>query len=88
MYSRSRIARSSLSALHTRIPQNASRFGDLNVRLVNNRTETTEDKTEKDVLGGHGVAALLVAALGVLLCVLGHANHLGNTNGVQSTEGL
>ena len=88
MHSRSRIARSRLSALNTRIPQNASRFGDLNVRIVNNRTETTEDKTEKDVLGGHGVAALLVAALGVLLCVLGHADHLGDANSVEASECL
>jgi hypothetical protein len=60
----------------------------LNVRLLNNRTKATEDETEKDVLGGHDVAALLVAALGVLLCVLGYADHLGDTNGVQSTECL
>lgn len=88
MHSRSRIAGSSLPTLRTRVSQNASRFGEFNVRLVNNRTETTKDETEKDVLGGHDVTALLVAALGVLLCVLGHADHLRDTNGVQSTECL
>ena len=88
MYSRSRIARSSLPTLRTRVFKNASRFCDSNLRLLDNRTKPTEDETEKHVSRGHGVAALLVAALGVLLRVLGHADHLGDTNGIQSTECL
>ena len=39
-------------------------------------------------MGGYDVAALLVAALGILLCVLGHADHLGDADGVETSEGL
>lgn len=88
MHSRPRIAWSSLSTLNTRISQNAGRSCDLNVRLLNNRTKTTKDETEKDVLGGYDVAALLVAALGVLLCVLGHADHLGDADSIEASECL
>ena len=39
-------------------------------------------------MGGHDVAALLVAALGVLLFILGYADHLGYTDGIESSECL
>ena len=88
MNSGRRIARSSLSALRSRVPQDATQFRSLNVRLLNNRTKTTDDKTEPEASGGHGVAALLVAALSVLFSVLGHADHLGDADRVESSEGL
>jgi hypothetical protein len=83
---RPRIARPRLSTLRTRISHDARRCRRLNIRLLNNRTKTAKEKTEKDAVGGYDVAALLVAALGVLLCVLRHADHLGDTNGVESSE--
>merc|ERR1711915_448145 len=86
MHSGCRIARSILSSLRTRVSHNARRCRNLNIRLLNNRTKTAENKTETDAVGGYGVATLLVAALGILLCVLGHADHLGDTNGVESSE--
>lgn len=50
--------------------------------------KTTKDETEKDVLGGYDVAALLVAALRILLGVLGHADHLGDANSIEASECL
>ena len=88
MHGRRRIAWPGLPTLRTGVSQDASRLRCLNARIFNNRTETTEDETEKEEVGGHGVAAFLVAALGVLFCVLGHADHLGDTNGVESSECL
>jgi hypothetical protein len=85
---RPRIARPRLSTLRTRISHDARRCRRLNIRLLNNRTKTAKEKTEKDAVGGYDVAALLVAALDVLLCVLRHADHLGDTNGVESSECL
>lgn len=83
-----RIARSGLSALGSRVPQDATQFRNLNVRLLDNRTKPTKDKTESEASGGHGVAALLVAALSVLFGVLGDADHLGDADGVESSECL
>lgn len=88
MHSRPRIAWSILSTLNTRISQNAGRPCSSNVRLLNDRTKTTKDETEKEVLGGYDVAALLVAALGILLGVLGHADHLGDANSIEASECL
>ena len=88
MHSSCRITRPILSTLRTRVSHNTARCRSLNVRLLSNRTKTTEKKTERDAVAGYDVAALLVAALGILLCVLGHADHLGDTNGVESSECL
>lgn len=88
MNGRARIARSGLSALRSRVSQDATQFRSLDVRLLDNRTKTTEDKTEPEASGGHVVAALLVAALSVLFSVLGHADHLGDADGVETSEGL
>ena len=88
MNGRARIARSGLSTLRSRVSQNATQFRSLNIRLLNSRTKSPEYKTESEAIGGHGVAALLVAALGIFLSVLGHADHLGDADGVESSECL
>jgi hypothetical protein len=65
-----------------------NRFCNLDIQVTHNRTKATKDKAESNVFGGYGVAALLVATLGILLCIVGHANHLGDANGIESSECL
>jgi hypothetical protein len=88
MHSCRRIARSRLSALRPRTSQDTNRFCNLDIQVTHNRTKATKDKAESNVFGGYGVAALLVATLGILLCIVGHANHLGDANGIESSECL
>ena len=72
--------------MRTRVPQYASqpRLLICSFAIVDNRDES---RPEVVVADGHP-AALLVATFGVFFGVLGHADHLGDTHGVETTEGL
>lgn len=81
-----RITRLRRTGFRARVSQNASKLWHRTGRLA--------------VVGDHDgpglgpvarlehVAALLVAAFGVFLCVLGHADHFGYRDGVEAAEGL
>jgi hypothetical protein len=57
------------------------------IRCRTSRAEFAEPGCEAS-RSGEDAAGPLVATLGVLLCVLGHTNHLGDADGVEAAEGL
>jgi hypothetical protein len=90
-----RIAWSRCTALKTRVFENA--FDGLRypkIRVVPSEIRCRTSRAELAEPGcatsrsGEDAAGLLVATFGVLLCVLGHTDHLGDADGVEAAECL
>lgn len=88
-----RISGSRTSALRTRDLQYTFQLWFLKLRVINGGAERVDRRLplqqfHRAVLGGNNPAALLVATLGVLLCIFGYTDHERYTNSVDSSECL